>query len=357
MTIIYYLLILGIVVLVHEIGHFIFAKKAGIYVYEFAIGMGPRIFKFNRQKKIKDETGNVVKVPDETLYSIRLFPIGGFVSMAGEENDPDVSVPEEQRFQSKTWLQRFLSIVSGAVFNFILAIILLFVIGLINGVQLNTTQLTSIDSNLYPTLQEGDKIVRVAGRRIRNHDRLQLELAIHGTSEFKMVVEHSDGSSTTVNVDPVIEKDSDGNITSVDLGFGTKGDKRDDIGGATIFAFGKFFSTIEQMFFTVTYLFTGDLSIGMLAGPIGIYNIVGAAESAGFMSLISLLAFLSINVGFINLLPIPALDGGRLVFLIVEKIKGSPIKPEIENRIHFIAFILLMVLLVYVTFNDILRFF
>jgi len=357
MTILYFLLILGLVVLVHEIGHFIFAKKAGIYVYEFALGMGPRIFKFNRKKKVKDKKGNITLVPDETEYSIRLFPIGGFVSMAGEEVEPDVEVPDEKRFQSKTWISRFLTIVSGVIFNFMFAIILLFIIGLVNGVQLNSTQLTAVDNDLYPTLEEGDKIVRIEGRRIRNHDRLQLELAIHADSEFTMIVEHSDGTKSSVQVNPIVEKDEDDNIVAIDLGFRIKGDRYDNVWGAIKFSFGKFFSTIEQMFFTVLYLFTGDLNLGMLAGPIGIYNVVGMASAAGFMSLLSLLAFLSINIGFINLLPIPALDGGRLVFLIVEKIKGSPIDSNIENRIHFVAFILLMVLLVYVTFNDILRFF
>jgi len=121
------------------------------------------------------------------------------------------------------------------------------------------------------------------------------------------------------------------------------------------YAFGKFFSMIEQMFFTVLYLFTGKLGLDMLSGPVGIYNVVGEAGKAGIMSLVSLLAMLSVNVGFINILPLPAFDGGHALFLIIEKIKGSPVSPKVENIIHNIGFILLMILMVYITFNDILR--
>ncbi|MDD2519081.1 MAG: site-2 protease family protein, partial [Bacilli bacterium] len=118
MTIIYFVLVLGITVFIHELGHFIFAKKAGIYIYEFSIGMGPRLFKFERAN-------------DETVYSIRLFPIGGYVSMSGEEVEVAENVPVEKRFQSKTWIQRFLTIVAGVTFNFLLAIVLLFIVGLV----------------------------------------------------------------------------------------------------------------------------------------------------------------------------------------------------------------------------------
>ena len=120
MTLIYFILVLGIVVCIHEFGHFIFAKKAGIYVYEFSIGMGPKLFQFHRKN-------------DETTYSIRLFPIGGYVKMAGEEVELDESIPEEKRFGSKRWLPKVLTVIAGVCFNFILAIIIFFVVALIGG--------------------------------------------------------------------------------------------------------------------------------------------------------------------------------------------------------------------------------
>ena len=147
MTLIYMILMLGIIVFIHEFGHFIFAKKAGIYVYEFSIGMGPRIIKFNRKN-------------DETEYSIRLFPIGGYVQMAGEGLEEDEQIPEEKRMQSKTWIQRFLTVIAGIMFNFILAIVLLFVVGLIIGAPTNKPYITQVEEGINSNLiKENDKIV------------------------------------------------------------------------------------------------------------------------------------------------------------------------------------------------------
>ena len=135
MTIIYFILVLGVTVFVHEFGHFFCAKKAGIYVYEFSIGMGPRLLKFNRKG-------------DETTYSIRAFPIGGYVQMAGEEVELDKNIPESGRLQSKTWFQKALTISAGVLSNFIFAFILLFIVGLINGANFGTTTVDSVSQEL-----------------------------------------------------------------------------------------------------------------------------------------------------------------------------------------------------------------
>lgn len=357
MTVIYFILILGIVVFIHELGHYLFAKRAGIYVYEFSLGMGPKIFKFNRKKKVKDKEGKITFEADETDYTIRLFPIGGFVQMAGEEVEVDEKIPLEKRFQSKSWWARLSTVIAGVIFNFVLAIIILFIIGLINGVTLNSTKLAEINSELYPTLVDGDRILKIDGKKINNYDRLVLELQVQGTDTFKMEVKHKDGTTEKVNVAAKEVLDDEGKLLGYEYGFMIDGDHYHNIYGAIKYAFGKFLSTIEQMFFIVIYLFTGTLSLNMLSGPIGIYNVVGQAASVGFISLLSLLALISINVGFINFLPLPAFDGGRILFLIIEKIKGTPVSPKIENTIHNVAFILLMVLMIYITYNDILRFF
>ena len=127
LTLIYFIFILGIVVFIHELGHFLFAKKAGVYVYEFSIGMGPRIFKFKRKKKIKDKNGKVTFVDDETDYCIRLFPIGGFVQMAGEEIEDDPDIPKDKKFGAKTFGQKFMTVIAGIMNNFLLAIFLFFI--------------------------------------------------------------------------------------------------------------------------------------------------------------------------------------------------------------------------------------
>ena len=146
-------------------------------------------------------------------------------------------------------------------------------------------------------------------------------------------------------------------LIGYNYGFYIKGHEEKGLLAAIKYAFIKFFSTLEQMIFTIVYLITGRLSLKLLSGPVGIYSIVGVYSKAGFMNILSLLALICINVGFIYLLPLPAFDGGPVVFIIIEKIKGSKVDPKIENTIHTIGFILLLLLMILVTYNDIVKLF
>ena len=340
MTLIYFLLILTLIVTIHELGHFIFAKKAGIYCYEFSIGMGPRIFKFKRKN-------------DETTYSIRLLPIGGFVQMAGESVDMDKDIPRERNMQSKTWLQRFLTIIAGVLFNFILALIILFGIALVNGAPSNTPYVGVVEEN-YPAyesgLKTGDKILSINGKNIKTTDRLLLELAVYNGKGIKLEVKRNEKIEEFI-INPIKEEDT------YRYGFGL-GEKTETGFLASVkYAFLKTGSLVSQMFMIITYLVTGKLGLNSLSGPIGIYTIVGETAKTGIINILYLISLISINVGFINLIPLPAFDGGRLLFLLIEKIKGSPVSPKIENTIHAIGFILLMILMVVITGNDIIRIF
>ena len=418
-TIIYFVLILGITVFIHELGHFMFAKKYGVYVYEFSIGMGPRLFKFNRKN-------------DETDYCIRLFPIGGFVQMAGEEVEVDENIPKEKNLQSKTAFQRFMIMVAGVMMNFILAFILLFFIGLFNDVSVNNVY---VNSSTINNLNNNDKIVEVDGHFVNNYDKLALEMTLAADKDFTMTVKDKSGNKKGVTVSPVaigksnliyqknygfevsdlsvikstvtgvsegdtiigvngvnvatylemikeltkandeltltlkdskgvtkdakisVTENNDDQLAGYSYGFYISGEEAKGFFGAIKYALIKFFSTIEQMVFTVIYLITGDISLSMLSGPVGIFSVVGQSAKAGFASVVSLLCLICINVGFINLLPFPAFDGGHIVFIIIEKIKGSRINPKVENIIHNVGFILLMILMVLVTYNDIIRLF
>lgn len=339
MTLIYMILMLGIIVFIHEFGHFIFAKKAGIYVYEFSIGMGPRIIKFNRKN-------------DETEYSIRLFPIGGYVQMAGEGLEEDEKIPEDKKMQSKTWMQRFLTVIAGIMFNFILAITLLFVVGLINGAPTNKPYITQVEEGINSNLiKENDKILEVNGKKVIFTDTMLLRIHVSNGKPLKLKVE-SDGNIKEVTLNP-IEVNEDGKTTyKYGIGIGSNVEK--GILPALRYAFTKFASLIAQMAMVIGYLFTGKLGISSLSGPVGIFGVVGESAKAGFIELIYLTAFISLNVGFMNVLPIPALDGGRILFLIIEKIKGSKVDIKVENTIHAIGFALLMILMVVVTLKDIL---
>ena len=338
-TIIAFVFILGITVTIHEFGHFLFAKKAGIYVYEFSIGMGPRLFKFKRKN-------------DETDYSIRLLPIGGYVSMAGEDIQEDKNIPQDKMLQAKSWSERFMTMIAGVMFNFLLAIVVLFIIAAFKGATMNATY---ISKSKIENLKVGDKIVEVNGHFVNNYDKLSLELAASGNSKYDIKVKHKDNTYDYVTIKPKAIYDSKNNLKGYSYPFEITGKFEHNFFTPFKYAISKFLTTVEQMAFTVWYLITGRLSLKLLSGPVGIFSVVGEASKTGIFSILSLLALISINVGFINLLPIPAFDGGHILFLIIEKIKGSKLNPKVENTIHTIFFVLLMILMLYITFNDILR--
>ena len=345
-NLILFILILGSIVFVHEFGHFIFAKLMGVYVYEFAIGMGPKLWR----KKGK-----------ETEYTLRAIPIGGFCMMAGEDLDDDdlKKVPKDKRLQSKKPWQRFLIMFFGAGNNFIFAILLLFLIGLIWGGTSMEPVITSVTKNSAAAIsgiESGDRILEINGHSISTTDDISLYLAIADPEEASDIkVEKEDDSVKTYSVQPK-KKKVDGKVV-YQYGIGMVQEKEYGFFSAIEFAYKKTVSIFKQMAITIGYLFTGGISISQLSGPVGIFSIVGDQSSAGIMNIIYLIAFLSINVGFINLIPLPAFDGGHILFILIEKIKGSPVNPETENKIHTIGLFLLMLLMIVITFNDILRLF
>lgn len=348
MTLIYFIVILGLIVLVHEFGHFVFAKMFGVYVYEFSIGMGPKIFSHKRKNK-----------KDETEYCIRAIPIGGFVQLAGEEVDDDTSVPKDKKMYSKPVWQRFLIMFFGAGNNFILAFLILLLCGIFFGSPKMDPVVEHLTAG-YPMvesgIEEGDKFLQINGNNISTIDdvRLYMSVATPGKDmTFKMKKEN--GEVVTYTVTPQKEKIDDG----VAYKFGIEFIRENEKGffAPIKYAFVKTGALFKQMGITLKLLFTGSVGMENLSGPVGIYSIVGQSRSAGFESVLQLIALLSINVGFINLIPFPAFDGGRILFLVIEKIKGSPVNPKVENIFHSIGFILLMLLLVFITFNDIIRMF
>lgn len=341
-----FVLILGIIVLVHEFGHFIWAKIAGVYVYEFAIGMGPKLFSVKK---------------GETEYSVRAIPIGGFCQMAGEDlgDDDDNDVPKDRRLQSKTAWQRFLIMFFGPMNNFILAVILLFFIALIWGGTTMDPVITSVEKNSAASeagFVRGDKVIEVNDHKISTSDDLSLYLAIADpTKKSEIIVESSSGEEKTYNIKP--KKVKVKGQEAYRYGIEIKQKKTHGFLEALTYTYKKTISIFKQMFITVGYLFTGGIKLSQLSGPVGIYSIVGQTSKSGIANIIYLMAFLSVNVGFINLLPIPAFDGGHILFIIIEKIKGSPVNPELENKIHTVFLMLLMLLMLVITFNDVLRLF
>lgn len=345
-TLILFILILGVIVFVHEFGHFMMAKLNGVYVYEFAIGMGPKIW----SKKGK-----------ETEYTLRAIPIGGFCMMAGEdvEDDDLKQIPKDKRLQSKKPWQRFLIMFFGAGNNFICAVLLLFLIGLIWGGSTMEPVVTSVVKNSAAAnsgIEIGDRILEINGHSISTTDDISLYLAVADPEEASDIkVEKENEQVETYSIQP--KKKKVNGETSYQYGIGMEQEVQKGVLSALSFTGKKTVSIFKQMAVTVGYLFTGGISLSQLSGPVGIFSVVGDQSSGGIMNILYLVAFLSINVGFINLLPLPAFDGGHILFIIIEKIKGSPVKPETENMIHTIGLFLLMILMVVITFNDILRLF
>lgn len=340
MTFIYFVLILGITVCIHEFGHFLFAKKAGIYCYEFSIGMGPLIKSWKRKN-------------DETLYCIRAIPIGGYVSMAGEQIDDDDDVPKTKRLYNKTWSQRFMTIVAGVMFNFILAIVIFFIVGLFNGCPSKYAYISSLQKGMpaYTSgLQEGDKILKLNGKNT-SADMLLLDLMVSKDKTVTLTVEHKNNEIENIKMKPKKIKGE------YKFGFGIGRDVQKGFFAAIKYAFQNTISLVVQMVNILKYLFTGKLALNNLSGPVGIYQAVGETAKSGLLSLIYLLGYISLNVGFMNLLPIPAFDGGRLFFLIIEKIKGSAVSPKFENTVHSVGMCFLLLLMLVITYNDIVRIF
>jgi len=341
-----FIVILGVIVFIHEFGHFTWAKITGVYVYEFAIGMGPKIF----SKKGK-----------ETEYTIRAIPIGGFCQLAGEdlEEDKACKVPKDKQLQSKTPFQRFLIMVFGPMNNFILAVVILFFIALIWGGTTMNPVITEVEKGSVSEsagIVAGDKILEINNHKIKTNDDISLYLAIAKTNvKNNIKVEKENGKVVTYKIKPKKIKEDDKTVYR--YGIVLKQKKTHGLGAAFVYTYKKTISIFKQMWVTVGYLFTFRIKLSQLSGPVGIYSIVGEQSKAGIASLLYLTAFLSINVGFINLLPLPAFDGGHILFIVIEKLKGSPVDPKIENAIHSFFLILLMGLMLLITISDILKLF
>lgn len=343
-NIVLFILILGILVFVHELGHFLTAKKSGVYIHEFSIGMGPLI--------------KTIKGKDGINYSIRALPIGGYVQMAGEiyEDDEESKIPKNQFMCNRPWYQRLIILVAGVFNNFLLAIILLFVIAIIWGAP-------SLEPKIYNVTEgkpaaeagmlAGDVITSVNGQNVKTWDKAQLLLIMESKdNEYEISVRHENGDNETIIVKPE-EVEEDGQKTRV-FGIEMKSEIKHGFKASVKYAFQKFASVMEQMWLTICNLFTGNLSINNLSGPVGIYTVVGETRKAGIENVIFLVAYLSINLGIMNILPIPALDGGHVLFLLIELITRKKVNQKVESITTTIFFVLLLLLMLYVTIHDII---
>ncbi len=343
------ILILGILIFIHELGHFLTAKNRGAYVYEFAIGMGPKIFSFKRKNS-----------NDPTIYSLRAFPIGGYCAIAGEvdENDnPEVKLKKSDYMCNKKIWERCLILIAGVTMNFIAGILILFVSSLIWGSVEQETIVGQAPAG-YPVanagIEVGDKIIAIDGHKTDTWDKVTLALNLkHKGSDYSFKVEKSDGQIKTYKITPQVTKDEKGKETKV-FGIGQDPTKKRGFKASIKYAFSKTYSILSSMAMIIGALFTGKLSLVALSGPIGVYSIVGEAAKTSAESVLYLMAYLSLNLAFINAIPFPAFDGGRVLFLIIEGIRKKKMSPKIENALNTIGFALLMLLMIVISIKDII---
>lgn len=328
-TILSFIFVFGMIVFAHELGHFLTAKYNGIKVHEFALGMGPAIVK---------------KQGAETLYSLRAFPIGGFVKMEGE----DEASEDPRSFSNKKPYQRLLVLAAGAFMNFVLAYVLLVIIMFAMGSPSNIVGDIVPD---YPAVQAGiianDEIVSINGVAIKNWDAVIEN--INNSKGETLTIEVLRGRDERLTFDVVPRVREDGGYQ---IGIQTKFVKRiDQSFGMAWKQFVSFFTDIFKFFTSI-----GKNEVeAELVGPVGLVSIIGEVSRQGIMNLLLLAAYISINLGIVNLLPFPALDGGRIIFVIIEMIMGKPIDREKEGYVHFIGFAILMALMVFLVFKDISR--
>lgn len=348
------LFILGIIILVHEFGHFIWAKTFGVHIYEFSIGMGPLLHAHKGKK-------------DGINYNIRAIPIGGFVSMAGEVYDSgevdenNKKIKKDKLMCNKKWWQRLIILVAGVVNNFILAIVILFIYTLIwGGGAITPKVLNVVEDKPAATagLKSGDVITNINGYNVSSWDKAQIILYYKNTNEYyTFEVKHTDGTKEEIKIKPEIIKDEETGAESKLFGIQIDAEDTSNVFKSFIYSIRKFNSIISSMVYTIWGLISGKIGLSALSGPVGIYEVVGETINYGINYFLYILAFLSINVGFINILPFPAFDGGHVLFLIIEKIKGSPVNAKIENTCHLIGFILIFLLMIIVTISDIIKLF
>lgn len=339
--ILFALLFFGVIIMIHECGHFACAKLFKVKVNEFSLGMGPALFK---RKK------------GDTLYAVRLFPIGGYVAMEGEDDASE----DDRAFNKKPVWQKMIIVVAGALMNLILGFILM--------VLLLTTSTDLIGTNtikeFYPDavssqygLQAGDRFLEIDGHHVWSELDLSFLMSRSQDGVFDFVVER-DGEKVTLN-DVHFATEQQNGVTLIQYDFIIIGEQPGFL-NIVKNAFTQSASIVRMVWLSVFDLVTGRYGMSELAGPVGTVDIIAdvtaqAVSSGSLTNLLTIMAFITINVGVANLLPLPALDGGRFLFLAIEAVRRKPVNPKYEGYVHAAGLVLLLLLMVVVTYNDIAR--
>lgn len=342
-TLIYALIIFGLLIFVHEFGHFIVAKLVGVRVEEFSIGMGPNAFSFKK---------------GETLYSVRILPIGGYIKMSGEtgmeiEGEESFAADDPKNFNNKTILQRAAVISAGPIMNFLLAILLFAYLFSFVGLPHYSSEIGDVVEGSPAEkagIQRGDKIVQVDGKKVKEWS--DIIISIHGRSGEKIdfTIERN-GELEKIPLVPKYDEEMKTDLVGI---VATKPViKKYGLLSGLWLGVEKNIEIVQVTISEITKMILGKVGTEGVAGPVGIVNIIGEYAQVGLIPIITLTAYISVSLGLMNLLPIPALDGSRLIFLFIEGLRGRPVDAKKENLIHLVGFSLLMIFMILITYKDI----
>ena len=378
MVILFAILMFGFLITIHEFGHYLFARIFKVGVKEFSVGMGPKILS-HRSKKTK------------ILYSLRLFPFGGYVSMVGEDesfsdeqehvlakerkDDEPVFTEKDALYQKPAW-QRLIIMAAGGVFNIIVGVILCGVFVGMTTQSLGSTTIYDFKENATSQyyLEPGDEIVAVNGHSVGILSELSFRIMWEAETPTTAVVENKLGEKITLEnvglMDITLIRDGKKMLIS-DVPFSMATEQGIGMGqmdfqvyreyatfeSVTRHTFCQARNNVNQIWASLGGLFTGRVNLSHMSGPVGITEQMTEAAGLGLEYLIYFAALIAINLGVFNLLPIPALDGGRIFFLLIEAVRGKPISPDVEGKIHTVALVFLLALSVFVLFKDIFALF
>ncbi len=323
-----FIAVFWILVFIHEFGHFIVAKWSGVTVHEFSLGMGPSVLKYQGK---------------ETLYALRLLPIGGYVKMEGDDEISD----SPNAFNAKSPVKRFAILFAGPFMNFVLAFVIISGLFTYYGLPVNKVGGFVQDNSSAQNagLEIGDEIVKIDDKSIDSWNDVTtaitlaeddtLEVAvIRDNKKVKLLVDAQFNDAAQRRLIGIYPKSENNIISAIKEGISS------------------IIMVIQLMVGFLVSLFMGKGDLSQVSGAVGIYKAVGEASNQGALVILDLTAMLSINLGIVNLLPFPALDGGRILFVLIELVRGRPIDQEKEGIVHLVGFAVLMVLMILLVFKD-----
>lgn len=360
------LLVFGLLIMIHELGHFLVARACGVGIREFSIGMGPKIFSWKGKKSfgaaskpnaLRNAEENEEAIPlikteqDEetvTQYSLRAFPIGGYVSMVGEDEESDLPTS----FQTKKVWQRILIVLAGPVMNVLLGFLLMTVL-VLSTPQLASTTIGAFNEGATSPqygLQIGDRVTHVNGTRVFTGNELVYEILNDGYEPVDLTVVRN---GETVELADVIFP----SLVSEGVNFGSADFRvyaeQKSFGNIVKHSFSRSVSTVKMIFDQLGDMIGGRYGMNAVSGPVGVTEGMVSAAKSGATDFLYLVIVITVNLGVFNLLPIPALDGGRLLFLVVEGVTRKPVNKNIEGYIHFAGLMILLALMAVIFCKDI----